>query len=204
MTPFELLFGTKIKSCQDIEIVQLHSDEITAQLQEQRDAVRQDAKKQIYKVQMRIAARTISGTDKLISERVNGKFAQFCVMVKNRTEVVVWVSRAPHPQACQYGSAWKRELYQRFGVGPLAASDERHREHFGMETLSGLPRNEFRLLQSLDPMMIKSPVNFASEEAKPLIEFLKRTLNLTMNADAKEGATRYGTTINAVFSRFLG
>ncbi|GFT02267.1 transposon Ty3-I Gag-Pol polyprotein [Trichonephila clavipes] len=34
MTPFELLFGTKMKSCQDIEIVQLLNDEITAQFQE--------------------------------------------------------------------------------------------------------------------------------------------------------------------------
>ncbi|GFV89032.1 transposon Ty3-I Gag-Pol polyprotein [Trichonephila clavipes] len=50
MTPFELLFGTKMKSCQDIEIVELLNDEITAQFQEQRDALRQDAKKQIYKV----------------------------------------------------------------------------------------------------------------------------------------------------------
>ncbi|GFX41119.1 transposon Ty3-I Gag-Pol polyprotein [Trichonephila clavipes] len=51
MTPFELLFGTKMKSCQDIEIVELLNDEIIAQFQEQRDALRQDAKKQIYKVQ---------------------------------------------------------------------------------------------------------------------------------------------------------
>ncbi|GFX67740.1 hypothetical protein TNCV_1564421 [Trichonephila clavipes] len=40
-----------MKSCQDIEIVELLNDEITAQLLEQRDALRQDAKKQIYKVQ---------------------------------------------------------------------------------------------------------------------------------------------------------
>ncbi|GFX66334.1 transposon Ty3-I Gag-Pol polyprotein [Trichonephila clavipes] len=65
MTPFELLFGTKMKSCQDIEIVKLLNDEITAQFQEQRDALRQDAKKQIYKVQdEKITARTISGADK--------------------------------------------------------------------------------------------------------------------------------------------
>ncbi|GFW97335.1 transposon Ty3-I Gag-Pol polyprotein [Trichonephila clavipes] len=51
MTPFELLFGTKMKSCQDIEIVELLNDEITAQFQDQRDALRQDAKKQIYEVQ---------------------------------------------------------------------------------------------------------------------------------------------------------
>ncbi|GFW89888.1 transposon Ty3-I Gag-Pol polyprotein [Trichonephila clavipes] len=48
MTSFELLFGTKMKSCQDIETVQLFHDEITAQFQEQRDALRQDAKKQMY------------------------------------------------------------------------------------------------------------------------------------------------------------
>ncbi|GFY20868.1 transposon Tf2-11 polyprotein [Trichonephila clavipes] len=68
MTPFELLFGTKMKSCQDIEIVELLNDEITAQFQEKRDALRHDAKKQIYKVQdENLAARTISGADKLIN-----------------------------------------------------------------------------------------------------------------------------------------
>ncbi|GFS79889.1 hypothetical protein TNCV_750551 [Trichonephila clavipes] len=37
MTPSELLFGNKMKSCQDIEIVELLNDEITAQFQEHRD-----------------------------------------------------------------------------------------------------------------------------------------------------------------------
>ncbi|GFS54307.1 transposon Ty3-I Gag-Pol polyprotein [Trichonephila clavipes] len=44
------VFGN-LKSCQDIEIVQLLNDKITAQFQQQCDALRQDAKKQIYKVQ---------------------------------------------------------------------------------------------------------------------------------------------------------
>ncbi|GFX34852.1 hypothetical protein TNCV_2327921 [Trichonephila clavipes] len=51
-----------------------------------------------------------------------------------------------------------------------------------------------RLLQSLDPMMIKKPiiltgyfnVTFASEEANSLIEFLKWTLNLTINTYARK------------------
>ncbi|GFV03908.1 transposon Ty3-I Gag-Pol polyprotein [Trichonephila clavipes] len=51
MTPFELPFSTKMNSCQNIEIVQLLNYEITAQLQQQCDALRQDAKKQIYKFQ---------------------------------------------------------------------------------------------------------------------------------------------------------
>ncbi|GFT97119.1 transposon Ty3-I Gag-Pol polyprotein [Trichonephila clavipes] len=67
MTPFELLFGTKMKSCQDIEIVELLNDEITAQFQEQRDALRQDAKSKSTKFKMRIAARTISDADMLIN-----------------------------------------------------------------------------------------------------------------------------------------
>ncbi|GFU41147.1 hypothetical protein TNCV_3742361 [Trichonephila clavipes] len=54
-----------MKSCQDIEIVELLNDEITAQFQEQRDALRQDAKSKSTKFQMGIAARTISGADKL-------------------------------------------------------------------------------------------------------------------------------------------
>ncbi|GFU29144.1 hypothetical protein TNCV_4837381 [Trichonephila clavipes] len=44
-------------------------------------------------------------------------------------------------------------------------------------------------------------VNFPSEEANTLIEFLKRALNLTINTDAREG-TRYGTIIDAVFPLF--
>ncbi|GFY54834.1 hypothetical protein TNIN_121081 [Trichonephila inaurata madagascariensis] len=45
-------------------------------------------------------------------------------------------------------------------------------------------------------------VNFVSE-VKLLIEFLKRALNLTMNTDARERSTRYGTMIDTFFSRFL-
>ncbi|GFW52076.1 ATP-dependent DNA helicase [Trichonephila clavipes] len=41
-------------------------------------------------------------------------------------------------------------------------------------------------------------VNFTSEEANPFIEFSKQILNLTINTDAREG-----TTMDAVFSRFL-
>ncbi|GFX38314.1 hypothetical protein TNCV_3813601 [Trichonephila clavipes] len=43
MTPFELLFGTEMMPCQDIEIVELLNDEIAAQFQEQRDALRPTA-----------------------------------------------------------------------------------------------------------------------------------------------------------------
>ncbi|GFU02705.1 hypothetical protein TNCV_535261 [Trichonephila clavipes] len=42
-------------------------------------------------------------------------------------------------------------------------------------------------------------VKFASEEAKPLIEFLKRTLNLTIITDARKGTTSRGTMTDAVF-----
>ncbi|GFV33773.1 transposon Ty3-I Gag-Pol polyprotein [Trichonephila clavipes] len=51
MTPFELFFGNKRKTCQGIEIVQVLNDEITAHFQQQHDAPRQDAQKQIYQVQ---------------------------------------------------------------------------------------------------------------------------------------------------------
>ncbi|GFW77919.1 hypothetical protein TNCV_3911291 [Trichonephila clavipes] len=87
-----------------------------------------------------------------------GKFAQFCVRVKKRTE-----DSGRHHVTCVI-SVKKLDDCQ----GVLAASDER------------------RL-----------------EEPKPLIEFLKRTVNLAMNTDSREGTTRYGTTIDAVFPRFL-
>ncbi|GFW23358.1 hypothetical protein TNCV_3804571 [Trichonephila clavipes] len=45
-------------------------------------------------------------------------------------------------------------------------------------------------------------LNNHTKAAKPLNEFLKRTLKLTMNTDAREGATRYGTTIDAVLTDY--
>ncbi|GFU28572.1 hypothetical protein TNCV_467811 [Trichonephila clavipes] len=68
MTPFELLFGTKMKSCQDIEIVELLNDEITAQFQENNVMLSVKVpKSKSTKFKMRITARTISGADKLIN-----------------------------------------------------------------------------------------------------------------------------------------
>ncbi|GFX54375.1 hypothetical protein TNCV_3824741 [Trichonephila clavipes] len=68
MTPFELLFGTKMKSCQDIEIVELLNDEITAQFKENNVMLSvKMPKSKSTKSKMRIAARTISDADKLIN-----------------------------------------------------------------------------------------------------------------------------------------
>ncbi|GFY21726.1 hypothetical protein TNCV_1168701 [Trichonephila clavipes] len=68
MTPFELLFGTKMKSCQDIEIVERLNDEITAQFQENNVMLSvKMPKSKSTKFKMRIAARTISDADKLIN-----------------------------------------------------------------------------------------------------------------------------------------
>ncbi|GFX08852.1 transposon Ty3-I Gag-Pol polyprotein [Trichonephila clavipes] len=68
MTPFELLFCTKMKSCQDIEIVELLNDEITAQFQENNVMLSvKMPKSKSTKFKMRIAARTISGADKPIN-----------------------------------------------------------------------------------------------------------------------------------------
>ena len=46
-------------------------------------------------------------------------------------------------------------------------------------------------------------VNFADESAQPLITFLKDKFQLEMNNDAQQSTTKYGTTLDAVFSRFL-
>lgn len=46
-------------------------------------------------------------------------------------------------------------------------------------------------------------VNFASDDAKPLIQFLEEKLLLRMNNSPTESTTRHGTTIDAVFSRYL-
>ncbi|KAL4122001.1 hypothetical protein QTP88_014415 [Uroleucon formosanum] len=46
-------------------------------------------------------------------------------------------------------------------------------------------------------------INFASEDGQLLINFLRVTLELQMNNDRNEPTTRHGTTIDAVFSRFL-
>ena len=46
-------------------------------------------------------------------------------------------------------------------------------------------------------------VNFAKDESLPLINFLKEVLNLDIINDRKTSATRCGTTIDAVFARFI-
>ena len=45
-------------------------------------------------------------------------------------------------------------------------------------------------------------VNFAdTQKSQPLLQFLKDNFNLTMNNDPLQSTTRYGTTLDAVFSR---
>lgn len=46
-------------------------------------------------------------------------------------------------------------------------------------------------------------VNFAEDSSQPLIEFLNDDLGLKMSNDRNVSTTRYGTTIDAVFSRYL-
>ena len=46
-------------------------------------------------------------------------------------------------------------------------------------------------------------INFSDEQTEPLIHFLKDKLDLVMSNDKNQGTTRYGTTIDAVFSRYL-
>lgn len=55
------------------------------------------------------------------------------------------------------------------------------------------------------PMILSGDfnINFAEETSKPLIDFLKDKLNLTMSNDKNITTTRYGTTIDAVFTRYL-
>ncbi|GFU73416.1 transposon Ty3-I Gag-Pol polyprotein [Trichonephila clavipes] len=68
LTPFELLFDTKMKSCQDIEIVELLNDEITAQFQENNVILSvKMPKSKSTKFKIRITAGTIPYADKLIN-----------------------------------------------------------------------------------------------------------------------------------------
>ena len=46
-------------------------------------------------------------------------------------------------------------------------------------------------------------INFADENLEPLKQYLSEKLNLTMNNDPSQSTTKNGTTIDAVFSRFL-
>ncbi|GFV01962.1 transposon Ty3-I Gag-Pol polyprotein [Trichonephila clavipes] len=120
MTPFELLFGTKMKSCQDIEIVELLNDEITAQFQEQRDALRQDAKKQIYKVQD-----------------------------ENRRTYNLWRRQAHKYQlhdlvaikCTQFGPGLK--LKQKY-LGPYKVTKVKHNDTYDVETRGRLPGHDGR------------------------------------------------------------
>ena len=55
------------------------------------------------------------------------------------------------------------------------------------------------------PMLLSGDfnVNFNSENAHVLINFLREDLNLSMNNDPTVSTTRHGTTIDAVFIRYL-
>lgn len=46
-------------------------------------------------------------------------------------------------------------------------------------------------------------VNFAKDESMPLISFLQEEFQLHVNNNPRESTTRYGTTIDAVFIRYL-
>jgi hypothetical protein len=47
-------------------------------------------------------------------------------------------------------------------------------------------------------------VDFAKGTSKPLVDFLKTTLDLDTLNDPNESTTKYGTMIDAVFFRYLG
>ena len=55
------------------------------------------------------------------------------------------------------------------------------------------------------PMIIAGDfnVNFANQESLPLIHFLRDALNLEMVNDTTVSTTKHGTTIDAVFARFI-
>lgn len=46
-------------------------------------------------------------------------------------------------------------------------------------------------------------INFANKSSEPLVRFLQETLYLHMNNNPSHATTKGGTTIDAVFSRFL-
>ena len=47
-------------------------------------------------------------------------------------------------------------------------------------------------------------VNFAKKTSKPLVDFLKTTLDLDTSNDLNESTIKYGTTIDTVFYRYFG
>jgi hypothetical protein len=49
----------------------------------------------------------------------------------------------------------------------------------------------------------KKHINFADDKNLPLIEFLNKEFQLTMSNDRHLSTTRYKTTIDAVFPRYL-
>lgn len=55
------------------------------------------------------------------------------------------------------------------------------------------------------PMILSGDfnTNFADDSSQPLIDFLYNKLGLTMSNNRNISTTRYGTTIDAVFSRYL-
>lgn len=63
-----------------------------------------------------------------------------------------------------------------------------------------LHENFYRL-----PMILSGDFNvdFSKDTSKPLVDFLISTLTLNMSNDPNESTTKYGTTIDEVFFRYL-
>lgn len=68
--------------------------------------------------------------------------------------------------------------------------------------VSALLEEQFHTL----PMIMSGDFNvdFSKDTSKPLVDFLKTKFDLNMSNDPNESTTKYGTTIDAVFVRYLG
>lgn len=80
-------------------------------------------------------------------------------------------------------------------------------ENLMIYTKEGSELLEKRFGEKFDdiPMVLSGDfnINFADDKNLPLIEFLNETLDLTMSNDRKCSTTKYKTTIDAVFTRYL-
>ncbi|XP_032457815.1 uncharacterized protein LOC116738670 [Nasonia vitripennis] len=71
-------------------------------------------------------------------------------------------------------------------------------QYTGGAALLGLDTHKIPLILSGD-----ININFADDKSEPLKKFLIDKFNLTMNNSSSQSTTNYGTTIDAVFSRFI-
>ena len=94
-------------------------------------------------------------------------------------------------------------MYTNFQIQP--STDRENRRNRKVAVFVGVGSEELGENYHTLPLILAGDfnINFASEDGQIFVNFLRDKLELEMNNDCNDPTTRHGTTIDAVFSRYL-